>query len=80
MKVLYSLSENGNGSVVNEMGEILERNRTMIDRSAKLKNEDEMSGMVALFLAPQLTAGFKMLIDMMVMFTMYFSDFTNVLK
>ena len=80
MKVLYSLSENGNGSVENELGEIVKRNRDMIDRSTKLKNEDDMSGMVVLFLAPQITAGFKMLVDMMVMFTMYFADFGKMLR
>ncbi|MCR4782706.1 MAG: hypothetical protein K5851_08200 [Lachnospiraceae bacterium] len=74
MKVLYSLSENGNGQVVNELGEILTRNRQMIDRASKIKNEDNMAGMEALFLAPQITAGIKMICDMMVMFGVYLSD------
>ena len=78
MKVLYSLSENGNGSSDSELEEILSRNRAMIDRAGKLKNEDAMAGMSALFLAPQITAGAKMICDMLVMFTIYLSDVNHI--
>lgn len=78
MKVLYSLSENGNGSSESELEEILTRNRMMIDRAGKLKNEDAMAGMSALFFAPQITAGAKMICDMLVMFTIYLSDINSI--
>jgi len=50
----------------------------MIDRAAKLKNEDNIAGMEALFLAPQVTAGIKMICDMLVLFTMYLSNVSKI--
>jgi Ca2+/Na+ antiporter len=71
MKVLYSLSENGNGATSAEIEEILKRNEKLVDRAGQLKNQDRMAGMTALFMAPQITGGFKLIVDLGVMFTMY---------
>lgn len=68
MKMLYSISEGNGGQASVQIEDIIRRNQLMIDQSEKMKNSDEMAGMYALFLAPQITSGMKMLIDMAVMF------------
>ncbi len=74
MKVLYSLSENGNGATSIEIEEILKRNEKLMDRAAQLENQDRMTGMTAMFMAPQITGGFKIIVDLGVMFTLYLSN------
>jgi hypothetical protein len=68
MKMLYSISEGSGGKASAQIEDIIRRNQIMYDQSEKMKNSDEMAGMYALFLAPQVTAGVKMLVDMFVMF------------
>ncbi|MBR1572073.1 MAG: hypothetical protein IJ655_04955 [Lachnospiraceae bacterium] len=68
MKMLYSISEGNGGRASSQIEDIIRRNQIMYDQSEKMKNSDEMAGMYALFLAPQITAGMKMLVDMFVMF------------
>ena len=68
MKMLYSISEGSGGMASAQIEDIIRRNQIMYDQSEKMKNSDEMAGMYALFLAPQVTAGVKMLVDMFVMF------------
>ncbi|MBQ2089287.1 MAG: hypothetical protein II472_03585, partial [Lachnospiraceae bacterium] len=68
MKMLYSISEGSGGVASVQIEDIIRRNQIMYDQSEKMKNSDEMAGMYALFLAPQVTAGVKMLVDMFVMF------------
>jgi hypothetical protein len=48
-----------------------------MNRSAKLSNEDAMAGMQVLFLAPQITGGLKMLVDMVLLFTVYMVQLGN---
>ncbi len=68
MKMLYSLSEGTGGSAGSQIMDIIRRNQVMLDQAERLKNEDVLAGMYALFLAPQLTGGAKMLADMLMIF------------
>ena len=55
----------GNASF--QIADIIRRNQLMMDKAQKMKNEDSLAGMYALFLAPQLTGGGKIIVDMLVL-------------
>ena len=63
MKMLYSLSEGTGGNASSQISDIIRRNQLLFDQAQKMKNEDALGGLYALFLAPQLTGGAKMLVD-----------------
>ena len=71
MKMLYSLSEGKGGDADEQIQDMIHRNQVMIDKAEKIKNEDQMAGMYALFLAPQITAGAKLLADMVLLMVVY---------
>lgn len=77
MKMLYSLSEGKGAEASVQIAEVIKRNHEIMDRSAKLSNEDAMAGMQVLFLAPQITGGLKMLVDMVLLFTVYMVQLGN---
>lgn len=68
MKMLYALSEGTGGNANNQISDIIRRNQLLLDQAQKMKNEDVLGGLYALFLAPQLTGGAKMLVDMGMLF------------
>lgn len=68
MKMLYALSEGTGGNANNQISDIIRRNQLFLDQAQKMKNEDALGGLYALFLAPQLTGGAKMLVDMGMLF------------
>lgn len=68
MKMLYSLSEGTGGNASSQITDIIRRNQRLLDQAQKMKNEDTLAGMYALFLAPQLTGGAKMVMDMAMLF------------
>ena len=47
----------------------------MMDKAQKMKNEDSLAGMYALFLAPQLTGGGKIIVDMLVLMVLYLGQY-----
>lgn len=71
MKMLYSISEGSGGDAAEQIADIVRRNRQMTERAKRLKGEDSVAGMYALFLAPQLTGGAKIMADMILIFTVY---------
>lgn len=68
MKMLYALSEGTGGNANNQISDIIRRNQLLLDQAQKMKNEDALGGLYALFLAPQLTGGAKMIVDMGMLF------------
>lgn len=68
MKMLYALSEGTGGNANNQISDIIRRNQLLLDQAQKMKNEDALGGLYALFLAPQLTGGAKRLVDMGMLF------------
>lgn len=68
MKMLYALSEGTGGNANNQISDIIRRNQLLLEQAQKMKNEDALGGLYALFLAPQLTGGAKMLVDMGMLF------------
>ncbi len=71
MKMLYSLSEGKGGEAGSQIEDIIHRNQILLDRSETMKNEDSLAGMYALFLAPQLTGGCKLVVDMLLLMVVY---------
>ena len=74
MKMLYSLSAGTGGNARGQIADIIRRNQQLLDKAEKMKNEDSLAGMYALFLAPQLTGGCKLLVDMVLLLVMYLKD------
>ena len=68
MKMLYSISEGTGGNASSQIADIIRRNQVLMNKAERMKNEDALAGMYALFLAPQLTGAFKLLADMLVIF------------
>lgn len=75
MKMLYSLSEGTGGDASFQIADIIRRNQLMMDKAQKMKNEDSLAGMYALFLAPQLTGGGKIIVDMLVLMVLYLGQY-----
>ncbi|MBQ7677052.1 MAG: hypothetical protein IJT32_02340 [Lachnospiraceae bacterium] len=74
MKMLYSLSSGTGGNARGQIADIIRRSQQLLDKSEKLKNEDSLAGMYALFLAPQLTGGCKLLVDMVLLLVLYLKE------
>ena len=71
MKMLYSISEGKGGEARGQIADIIRRNQEMSDKAKRAADSDSLAGMYALFLAPQLTGGLKLVCDMMLLFVVY---------
>ena len=71
MKMLYSISSGTGGDARLQIADIIRRNQLLYDKAQKLANEDSLAGMQAMFLAPQLTGGLKLVIDMILLLVLY---------
>lgn len=71
MKMLFSLSEGTGANASDQIEDIIRRNQQMMDKAEKLHMEDTASGMYALFLAPQITGGLKLMVDMVLLLVCY---------
>ena len=71
MKMLYSISSGTGGDARLQIADIIRRNQMLYDKAQKLANEDSLAGMQIMFLAPQLTGGVKMVVDMILLLVLY---------
>ena len=71
MKMLYSISEGSGGDAGVQIADIIRRNQRLMDRAERMKGEDAVAGMYGLFLAPQITAGVKLCVDMLLLMGVY---------
>ncbi len=71
MKMLYSISEGKGGEARGQIADIIRRNQEMSDKAKRAADSDSLAGMYALFLAPQLTGGLKLVCDMILLFVVY---------
>ncbi len=71
MKMLFSLSEGAGSNATEQIEDIIRRNQFMLDKSERIKKEEASAGMYALFLAPQLTGGAKLIVDMILLLVVY---------
>lgn len=66
MSMLFSLSMGHSNQADRQLAELIDRNQEMLDAAEKERLRSLGSGMYLLFLAPVLTASFKLVIDMAV--------------
>lgn len=71
--MLYALSMGNSANAQRQVGELISRNLEMLDVADKARLHDKNSGMYLLFLAPVLTASFKLVIDMAVFLLLFLS-------
>jgi len=64
MSMLFSVSMGQSKQADRQIGELIDRNLQMLDVAEKERISNLGSGMYLLFLAPVLTASFKLVIDM----------------
>jgi hypothetical protein len=74
MKTLYSISELGFKEGQQQIELLLERNQKMADQADKMKNENTLAGMVALYLLPMLIGAVKLLFDMTLFLFVFFQN------
>ncbi|MBQ1915948.1 MAG: hypothetical protein PUC40_01350 [Lachnospiraceae bacterium] len=77
MKMLYSISEGKGGEARGQIADIIRRNQEMSDKAKRQQNSDSLAGMYALFLAPQLTGGLKLICDMVLLFAVYMGNMSG---
>ena len=78
MKMLYSISSGAGGDARIQLADMIRRNQQMFDKAKKMENEDSLYGLQAMFLAPQLTGGLKMAVDMALLLIIYMGQQTIV--
>lgn len=66
MSMLFSISIGSSGRADRQIGELIGRNLEMLDAAEKERLRNLSSGMYLLFLAPVVTASFKLVVDMAV--------------
>lgn len=71
MKMLLAIAEGNGGDERSQIADIIRRNQKMQDEANRQKDKDSLAGMYALFLAPQLTGGLKLVVDMILLFIVY---------
>ncbi len=74
MTMLYSFSVGNSKSVGKQMNELVERNHKMQELAETERLRNKNSGMYLLFLAPVLTASFKLVVDMAVFMLTFLSS------
>lgn len=73
MSMLYSLSIGNSSNADRQVSELIARNQQMLETAEKERLKNKNSGMYLLFLAPVLTASFKMVADMAVFMLTFLS-------
>ena len=66
MKMLYSVAEGEGGDPDEQISEIIRQNNNMLDIAEEIADEDSLSSLIALKMAPALAGSAKLLIDMFV--------------
>ena len=66
MKMLYAISESGNGDAQSQIQILVQRNSKMMDKSEKLSNEKSLAGINGIFYLPQVTVSVQTIANMVV--------------
>ena len=73
MNLLYAMSMGQGGNARHKISNLIRRNQEMQNEAEKQMDQDRTSGLYLLFLAPVLTGGMKMLVDMGLMMLSFLS-------
>lgn len=71
MKMLYAISEAGNGDSQEQIQVMVRRNEKLLDQSEKILNEKKLAGINAIGYLPQITISFQMMINMAVFMVVF---------
>lgn len=71
MKMLYAISESGNGDAQSQIRILVQRNSKMMDKAEKLSNEKSLAGINGVFYLPQVTVSFQTMVNMVVFMMMF---------
>jgi hypothetical protein len=73
MSMLYSFAAGTGDNTTRQMGDLIGKNLEMLDVAEEERMKDKNSGLYLLFLAPVLTASFKLVVDMAVFMLTFLS-------
>lgn len=73
MKMFYSIASGIGSDVQQQVDEIIKRNNILLDKTEKIANDNNLAKMYMMFLMPQLSGGAKVLVDMVIFFSMFMS-------
>ncbi len=71
MKMLYAISESGNGDAQSQIRILVQRNSKMMDKAEKLSNEKSLAGINGIFYLPQVTVSLQTVANMVVFMLMF---------
>lgn len=71
MKMLYAISESGNGDAQSQIRILVQRNSKMMDKAEKLSNEKSLAGINGTFYLPQVTVSVQTVANMVVFMLMF---------
>lgn len=71
MKMLYAISESGNGDAQSQIRILVQRNSKMMDKAEKLSNEKSLASVNGIFYLPQVTVSFQTVVNMAVFMLMF---------
>lgn len=74
MKMLYSLTTGSGGDATVQIADIIQQNQKLQNEYEAMNDKDALAGMYALFLAPQVTGGMKLVVDMVLLLVLYLSS------
>lgn len=78
MQMLYALSIGAGGDSTTQISNIVHRNQIILDRAEEMRNQDSLSGMSILFLAPLLIGGFVLMVDMTVFLMTFLTKMSEI--
>lgn len=71
MKMLYAISESGNGDAQSQIRILVQRNSKMMDKAEKLSNEKSLAGINGIFYLPQVSVSLQTVANMVVFMLMF---------
>lgn len=74
MKMLYAISESGNGDAQSQIRILVQRNGKMMDKAEKLSNEKSLAGINGIFYLPQVTVSLQTMANMVVFMLVFLSQ------
>ncbi len=76
LKMFYAIASGAGSNVEKQINDIVKRNNSLLDKSERLAFENSLAGMYMLFLAPQITGGAKLIVDMFLFFITFMASVT----
>lgn len=74
MKMFYSIASGAGADVQKQVNEIIKRNNALLDKTERIVIDNYLAKMYMFFLAPQLTGGLKLAVDMVLFFIVFMSS------